>query len=137
MRWTRRPVPLKHRLHATGEPLFDLGRVDWVTKRLSSRGGGRGRRGRRSHHRSERRGRRQGFQPGDLAQLFDHLHSKKLLPALVFSFSRRDCERLAASNQGRKLLSADEREKMEVTRAVDALYGTGTTRPPALSIHLT
>ena len=114
VRSTKRPVPLKHRLHATGEPLFDLGRVDWVTKRLSSRGGGRGRRGRRSHHRSERRGRRQGFQPGDLAQLFDHLHSKKLLPALVFSFSRRDCERLAASNQGRKLLSADEREKMEV-----------------------
>ncbi len=107
VRSTKRPVPLKHRLHATGEALFDVGRLDWVKKRKSQPKypGGRGRG--RQFHRQQR-----GFQPGDLAKLFDDLHKKQLLPALVFSFSRRDCERLAGANQGRKLLSAGERRQM-------------------------
>ena len=100
----KRPVPLKHRLHVTGEPIFDPGRLEWVRrqKRGKRSRGGRG------------RGRpRPGFHPRDLDDLFDHLHRKRLLPALVFSFSRRDCERLAFANQRRKLLTADERRRMQ------------------------
>ena len=34
-----------------------------------------------------------------MGRLFDELTDENLLPCLVFSFSRRDCERLAMANQ--------------------------------------
>src|SRR5262245_36867953 len=66
---TRRPVPLKHRLHTTRQQLFDLTRLSWVrrsTQREEERGRrhGRGGRGRRARVPL-------GLVPGDLAGLFD------------------------------------------------------------------
>jgi superfamily II RNA helicase len=50
--------------------------------------------------------------PGDLDDLFEHLQKRALLPVLCFSFSRKDCERLAHRNQHRQLLTADESARM-------------------------
>jgi len=119
---TRRPVPLKHRLHSTRYDIFDVHRLDWVQKtaqraqqqaerRPHDRGGRGGRRGRGGR---DRRAPRPSFGlvPGDLAGLFDHLQRSDLLPALVFSFSRKDCERLARANERRNLLEPAESERM-------------------------
>ena len=108
---TLRPVPLQHRLHTTRQGIFDLGRLKWVQKSLA-----------REHERERARpGRRRGrgdqrptlgLVPADLDELFDHLQREHLLPVLCFSFSRKDCERLAHRNQHRQLLDDDERARM-------------------------
>ncbi|MSR61562.1 MAG: DEAD/DEAH box helicase [Planctomycetes bacterium] len=106
---TTRPVPLKHRLHSTRRELFDAQRLQWVKKNAAQaaqrdqRRGRRGKRGSRPH---------MGLVPGDLDDLFEHLQKDELLPALCFSFSRKDCERLAHRNQNRRLLAPAESERM-------------------------
>ena len=112
---TRRPVPLKHRLHTTRYELFDRHRLGWVQKsaaRSQEREERRGRRGRRGRDRRPSRP-QFGLVPSDLGALFGHLQRSDLLPALVFSFSRKDCERLAHANEHRHLLSAEEAGRME------------------------
>ena len=116
---SRRPVPLKHRLHTERSQLFDVHRLAWVRRSELSRGGrharpGRARAGRRGWR--DQRG-PQGLVPGALTGLFDKLQADDLLPALVFSFSRRDCERLAHRNQRRNLLNAEEAERMSALQA--------------------
>jgi superfamily II RNA helicase len=107
---TRRPVPLQHRLHTTKGELFDIGRLNWVRKN-AQRGEERfARRGRRDRGRAPRGP--MGLVPAELDGLFEHLQHDELLPVLCFSFSRKDCERLAHRNQHRQLLSADERARM-------------------------
>ncbi len=109
----RRPVPLRHRLHASRSELFDLSRLSWVQRSAA-------RERSRELHRSSRRARggrarqdpRPGLVPGELNGLFDHLQRQDGLPALVFSFSRKDCERLAHRNQRRNLLSLEEAARM-------------------------
>ena len=100
----RRPVPLTHRLFRPRQGIFALDRLDWVRRK---EGGGkrkdRGRGGRPPGRADERPGQK---------QLFDHLQETGLLPALCFSFSRKDCERLAAANQRRQLLTPEEEERM-------------------------
>jgi len=107
---TRRPVPLQLRLHTTRHEPFDVGRLAWVRKNAA-----------RATQRFERRGRRDrgraprgpfGLVPAELDDLFDHLQREELLPVLCFSFSRKDCERLASRNQHRQLLGDDERARM-------------------------
>jgi superfamily II RNA helicase len=118
---TRRPVPLRHRLHTTRAGIFDQHRMRWVQKNASRelereqrRGGRRGRRGFRPTP---------GLVPGELDGLFEHLQREQLLPVLCFSFSRKDCERLAHRNQHRQLLLDAERERMrELQRELVRLF---------------
>ena len=114
IRSERRPVPLRHRLMTEGSDPFDAGRLDWVrrdARRRGSRAGGRGDR-RRGRGRREAR-RRGGGERDGLGEVFNTLAQKRLFPALVFSFSRKDCERLAFQNQHRRLLDEEETARME------------------------
>jgi superfamily II RNA helicase len=110
---TRRPVPLKMRLHSARARLFDRRKLTWVQRDVARRLEQERRRARRRRGRGDRRpGRGFGLVPADLAGLFDHLQQQDLLPCLVFSFSRKDCERLAWANQRRDLLSPAEHTAM-------------------------
>ncbi|QDV07670.1 ski2-like helicase [Planctomycetes bacterium Poly30] len=117
---TKRPVPLSHWLHTENAGTVDASKADRVRKREAeiaakeeAKNGGR-----RSSRRGSRRGRRGGRgggrpMPPDPTALFDEIIERKMLPALVFSFSRKDCERLALKNANRRLLSPDEEIKMD------------------------
>ncbi|MEO1698344.1 MAG: DEAD/DEAH box helicase [Planctomycetota bacterium] len=115
----KRPVPLSHWVHVPEVGTFDAARTDKVRKmeagRIASaiekakprqpkrrRGGRRGRGGRSPRP-----------APPDPGRLFDELVDREMLPALVFSFSRRDCERLALKNEKRDLLEPDEKDRMD------------------------
>ena len=109
-----RPVPLTHRLWNPRTGVFDLGDLPAMRRRAASfadeakhhgRGGRPDRRG--GHDRRPPR----PMQP-EPDRLLDELEQVGALPALVFSFSRKDCERHARRNGGRELLSRDERAKM-------------------------
>jgi len=112
---TKRPVPLKHRLHEESVGIFDPGRLAWATKHAlenqaeKERRKKNGRRGRGGRQQNQSR----GLRPESLDGLFDQLQDEGLLPTLVFSFSRKDCERLANRNQDRQLLSRAEKKRME------------------------
>ncbi|HEV8114239.1 MAG TPA: DEAD/DEAH box helicase [Planctomycetota bacterium] len=113
---SRRPVPLHHELYTARSGRFDLPQIDRARKRELEPAGRMGPAKGRRRPRDGDRGRRG---PGDSmvmppspAPLFDELQKKDLLPALVFSFSRRDCERLARANEGRELLDEDEQQRM-------------------------
>jgi len=114
IRSERRPVPLKHRLYASGAGIFAPGRLSWVQRNaerlMPSSERRRGARARRA-----RRGRPDGPRRDEdgLERLLDELQAKEQLPALVFSFSRRDCERHASHSSRRRLLDEEERERME------------------------
>ncbi|MEZ6018444.1 MAG: DEAD/DEAH box helicase [Planctomycetota bacterium] len=118
---SRRPVPLSHWVHTTLSGTFDAGSVDRARKReareadrlgprrsRSTRAGGR-RRGARGGGRNRRE--EEGFEP---FRLFDELIEREMLPALIFSFSRKDCERLARRVARRGLLDREETARMEV-----------------------
>jgi superfamily II RNA helicase len=113
---TTRPVPLQHRLHTTRHGIFDQHRLNWVQKSAA-------REEERERNRGQRRGGRRGFRPplglvpGDLDDLFEHLQKSELLPVLCFSFSRKDCERLAHRNQHRQLLGGEESARMRSLQA--------------------
>ena len=109
----KRPVPLKHRLHHADHGVFDLTRLEYVRSRLADepRGGRRRPRGRGG--RDGNRGRPQQPERGrGVLPLIDHVEQEELLPALVFSFSRKDCERLARKNKHRDLLDKQESARM-------------------------
>lgn len=105
-----RPVPLVHRFFRRRTGLFDIHRIKQVREREGGLAKGRKRKDKRS-------GRGPKFKRGndidDVAHLLDELSQKELLPALVFSFSRKDCERLANRNRHRHLLSEAEFEQMQ------------------------
>ena len=113
----RRPVPLTHRLFRPEKGIFALDRLQWVQR--SEGGGKKGRRRGGSRRNGGRRGRprqdRHRMEEDQVGRrrLFDHLQEKDLLPALVFAFSRKDCERMALANQRRNLLSPEELELVE------------------------
>ncbi len=113
VRSTRRPVPLRHRLYFGGHGVFDLGRLDWVRRNVPEepRRPGRGRRGDRRRAKGRQRGQRP--QGPDVRGLLALMEKDDKLPALVFCFSRKDCERLANGNARRSLLSAEESEAMD------------------------
>ena len=93
-----RPVPLSHYLHFP-----DLGpkRADRVTQlpRLTRHGNDRGARFSRSRSQS----------------LLDRLERENRLPALFFCFSRKECEARARENTRRRLLTAEERDRIDGT----------------------
>lgn len=115
-----RPVPLHHQIWSPR-----LGRLEPGQLRPARREAlARLERAQEDERRRGRRGRRRGARPArprfetpDPAPLFDELDERGLLPALVFAFSRRDCERLARRNEGRALLSPAEREAMEALQS--------------------
>jgi superfamily II RNA helicase len=114
----RRPVPLSHWVHTESAATFPPARLNHHRKKAGeavesekrarrgsrrTRGGGRGR-GRERQGPPER---------PDAKGLIDELVDEGHLPALVFSFSRKDVERLAHRNQRRELLDDAERTRME------------------------
>ncbi|MEW6071628.1 MAG: DEAD/DEAH box helicase [Planctomycetota bacterium] len=107
IRSERRPVPLKHLLYTEASGAFDVSRLERVRR---AEGGSR--RDRARGWRRRRESPEGGGEGQDLTRLLDRLQEHGELPALVFSFSRRACERLAARNQHRRLLSAAEGERM-------------------------
>lgn len=114
-----RPVPLTHRLWHPRTDVFELQDLEHVRRRTaglfeaSSRSERRGR-GRRDDRGGGRPPRPMQPEP-DL--LIDQIIEVGALPALVFSFSRKDCERHARRNSGRELLSRDERARMATLEA--------------------
>jgi superfamily II RNA helicase len=111
---SRRPVPLHHQVWSPR-----LGRLE-PGELARARRGAQSRQERAREEERRRGGRRRGGRPArprfeapDPSLLFDELQAHGLLPALVFAFSRRDCERLARRNEGRALLSPAELESME------------------------
>lgn len=110
-----RPVPLTHALYTESEGVFGLSKRKRVAARDKRQGKppDRGRKGRGGRGRDRRAARFEDERPPHLGRLFDELRAGDSLPVLCFSFSRRDCERLAGSNVRRELLSGEERSRME------------------------
>ena len=116
-----RPVPLSYQLFTPRSGTFEpekIGRVrkreeSAPPKRIKSRhpGGGRAR-GRRKQADERWRKKKEDEQAPDLSRLIDDLAEDGLLPALVFAFSRKDCERLALRHTRRELLKPAERKAM-------------------------
>ncbi|MDP6839396.1 MAG: DEAD/DEAH box helicase, partial [Planctomycetota bacterium] len=114
IRSTLRPVPLSHRMYASGLGLFPVTSLE-KARRAVGPAPQRGR-GRRGNGRGQRGGRGRSpvaEGPPDPVPLLSHLEDDSLLPALVFSFSRKDCERLARAARGRQLLNKEEKARME------------------------
>jgi superfamily II RNA helicase len=108
VRSDKRPVPLKHRLFTEKSGLFDLGRLNAVAKYEIE-----AEQSKKKNGRDRRRGRGRVFrQPPKLDRLLDEVQDNDALPVLVFSFSRKDVERLAYANQHRELLNDDESARM-------------------------
>ena len=113
----RRPVPLTQGCWTERQGDFDPSRLESIRRRVERERAPRRRRGG-----GVRRGRGRGAPrrgsagpangPPDPRGLFDELADRGLLPALVFSFSRKDCERLARGAEHRELLAPEERERM-------------------------
>lgn len=111
-----RPVPLHHRIW-TGTQAGELRDAPALAAQARvGAGAGHGKRRKRSGRR-ERGGEQGGAHRPDPARaterLLDLLEREGALPALVFAFSRKDCERLARRNAQRALLDPDEREAMD------------------------
>ncbi|MFH1998586.1 MAG: DEAD/DEAH box helicase, partial [Planctomycetota bacterium] len=86
-----RPVPLKHYLHFPG---YGPTRSDKIVRFPKKKQGDRSIDSRKD--------------------LIDFLHRYKKLPTLFFCFSRKECEKRARINWRLKLLTRDERIKMEI-----------------------
>jgi superfamily II RNA helicase len=106
---SRRPVPLEHRFFSAKSGAFGAADVERVRKREALGATLHKKRGDRRDNRDRGRALQE---PPDARQLFDYLERRRLLPVLVFAFSRKDCERQALANAGRELLDADEAERM-------------------------
>jgi len=111
---TTRPVPLGHHMYTARSGMFTSKALAKVRKAESGHGktGTRRRRkpgGRKSggRDRHDPEADRLGFR-----SLLDELQENDQLPALIFAFSRKDCQNLAFYNQHRQLLTEEERERM-------------------------
>lgn len=113
----KRPVPLSHWVHVPERGTFDASQADRVRKSVAKEVEKRAEKERATRRRSRRgrRGRPRRPRPAapDPRDLFDELIERELLPALVFSFSRKDCESLARKCEDRNLLDRDERRRMD------------------------
>jgi superfamily II RNA helicase len=111
---SRRPVPLHHALYSAQSGVFELKELERVRQRELAKHtrGGRQPRPRPGQRRGQRGFGNELTVVPDTAPLLDGLQERGLLPALVFAFSRKDCERLALSNSRRELLDEAERARM-------------------------
>lgn len=116
----QRPVPLSHWVWTEDGGRFDPSKLAFHRKRAAASLEQSKRRKSFKSRRSGARGRRRGGKvfspPPDPTSLLVELAEERLLPALVFSFSRKDCERLARRSaklaDRLELLDADERARM-------------------------
>ena len=107
----KRPVPLTHALFTPEAGVFPLEARARVVR--TSQKPSKSKQNRKGKHRSGRpRGRFEDERPPLLGTLIDYLEERRSLPALVFAFSRKDCERLAAANIHRQLLTSKEEIEM-------------------------
>ena len=150
IRSEERPVPLEHLLYTEATGIFPLRKLKAARQkglasgprgrgRRGSRGprasyetndkggrGGRGRRGKGRYGRGRDRGSREELLPPTAGPLLDRLQDEGRLPALVFAFSRRECEVLARANAHRMLLSEDEHAAMlELQRELVRMFQLG------------
>jgi len=71
---------------------------------------------------------RGGRDDAGMTPLFDLLVKDRLIPVLVFSFSRKDCERLAYHNQHRRLLDdAEEARMVQLSKELVDVFQLGET----------
>ncbi len=115
----RRPVPLSHWVWTETAGSFDPSKLKFQRKKageeLERRKAASKARRRRSRGRGgPRRGGPGQNGPPDPSALFTELEESDMMPTLVFSFSRKDCEKLALRNAERDLLDADEKRRMAV-----------------------
>ncbi|MCB9906668.1 MAG: DEAD/DEAH box helicase, partial [Planctomycetes bacterium] len=116
-----RPVPLSHWVWTEESGVFDPSKLNFQRKRAEQIvQEQKKRKSFKPRGRRDRRGGRSGrvfSPPPDPTSLLLELAEKNLLPALVFSFSRKDCERLARRCQkltdSFRLLSREEQRRME------------------------
>lgn len=114
----KRPVPLHHRFWTARSGPFEADDLDRIRKRELESAGRPGKGARKKRLRDGGRGgdrdpsRAEWNVAPSAVPLLDELQGRDLLPVLVFSFSRKDCERLARANEGRELLTQAEREAM-------------------------
>lgn len=124
VRSDKRPVPLRQRLFHPELGFFEANRLDWARRKVAADLADKPKRPRRRDRGDfgARREEQRREETRSIHALLDGLQEDSLLPALVFCFSRKDCERLALANQKRELLSAEERRRMEVlqTDLIDA-----------------
>ena len=118
----KRPVPLSHWVWTEQSGVFDPSKLGFQRKQATtfvenakrSKATGSRRRGARGRG----RGGRVFSPPPDPTALLLDLAQKKSTPALVFSFSRKDCEKLARRCQklteSFELLSREEQDRMAV-----------------------
>ena len=110
---THRPVPLTHKIWVCGRGPRSLPEVK---KHLMEMARAREQQRRRRGAGRPARGPSRSAQARILQQaggdLVDHLIQRKLLPAIYFCFSRRECESLARDHAMRELLTTDERQRM-------------------------
>lgn len=112
VRENKRPVPLSHRLFTEQSGRFTLERLASVKKTELGGGDRGGDHGKRKRRGDGRRGRFGRPGPPDIGPLLDEIQEAGELPVLVFSFSRKDVERLALKNRRRNLLNQDEADRM-------------------------
>ena len=108
VRSNKRPVPLSHWGFTQASGVFDASKQDKIALMEAGSKEARPARSRARRGRGRGRGREDAPDPG---RLFDMLEREALLPALVFSFSRKDCERLARNNLSRDLLDEAEHKR--------------------------
>jgi len=105
-----RPVPLKHYLYFPG---YGPTRADRITGFPSNR---------------KKRGGKQK-EMGNSDDLIQFLKRNRKLPVLCFCFSRKECERRARDNRRMRLLSGEERDRME--KIFDKISSDYTLTPDA------
>ncbi|MFT7670384.1 MAG: superfamily II RNA helicase [Planctomycetota bacterium] len=112
-----RPVPLHFRFYTERSGSFEPKQLGKVRKDEEQSKPPKG----QSRAQRRRRGGRRGGRgssvdnpniPPNTVPLFDELFEANLMPALVFCFSRKDCERLARRGMQREFLNGDEYRKM-------------------------
>jgi superfamily II RNA helicase len=115
-----RPVPLSHCFYTEISGSFEPSQLKQVRategqlQAKSRKGSSSPRRGRRGRGRGRGRGAHgpNPNQPPQAMGLFEQLFKSGDMPALMFCFSRKDCERLARYAMNRDFLNDDEHEDM-------------------------
>lgn len=116
----KRPVPLEHYVYAGGKlhcavdssGTFKSGAVAEARKATEGKKGSRGYQGGGGFGSS-------GAHTGNVAQVVGMLRRKELLPAVVFTFSRKRCEEQAVGLGGTDFLG-DQRKRREARTVVDS-----------------
>lgn len=131
-----RPVPLHHRVW-TGSDVAELREVAQIVARARASAGAGASRRTRGGRGPRGAGKEREHRPDparSTERLIDMLERDDALPALVFAFSRKDCERLARRNAQRELLRPPERSAM--VRLQDELLATFQLPPSTLDGEL-